>query len=103
MFPDLRSFLDCLRADGDLATVDAPVDAYLEAAEIHRRVIAAGGPALVFTNVRVGTPSTPPAPSRLTASSGLPASPFRLATNLFGTAKRAERAFGDRPHRLVRR
>src|SRR5262249_8056993 len=59
-FPDLRSFLDRLRADGDLVTIDAPVDAYLEAAEIHRRVIAAGGPALLFTNVRVGTPNSPP-------------------------------------------
>ena len=31
--------------------VDAPVSAHLEAAEIHRRVVAAGGPALLFTNV----------------------------------------------------
>ena len=51
-FPDLRAFLDQLRRDGDLAVVDAPVDARLEAAEIHRRVIAAGGPALLFTNVK---------------------------------------------------
>ena len=51
-FPDLRAFLDQLRRDGDLVTVEAPVDAHLEAAEIHRRVIAAGGPALLFTNVR---------------------------------------------------
>ena len=64
-------------------TVDAPVDPRLEVAEIHRRVIAAGGPALLFTNV--------------TGSS------FRLATNLFGTARRAELAFGERPLRLIRR
>src|SRR4051794_28750171 len=51
-YPDLRAFLDQLRRDGDLATVEAPVDAHLEAAEIHRRVIAAGGPALLFTNVK---------------------------------------------------
>ncbi|MGE3405135.1 MAG: UbiD family decarboxylase domain-containing protein, partial [Vicinamibacterales bacterium] len=87
-FPDLRTFLDRLRADGDLVTVDAPVDAALEAAEIHRRVIAAGGPALLFTNVR-------------TASGARAA--FPLATNLFGTARRAELAFGDRPLRLIRR
>ena len=43
-FPDLRAFLDQLRRDGDLAVVEAQVDARLEAAEIHRRVIAAGGP-----------------------------------------------------------
>ena len=45
-FPDLRAFLDQLRRDSDLAVVEAEVDPRLEAAEIHRRVIAAGGPAL---------------------------------------------------------
>jgi 4-hydroxybenzoate decarboxylase subunit C len=82
-FPDLRAFLDRLRRDGDLAVVEAPVDAKLEAAEIHRRVIAAGGPALLFTDVRGAA--------------------FPLATNLFGTARRAEMAFGNRPLRLIRR
>src|SRR5262247_2367415 len=66
-----------------MVTVEAPVDPHLEVAEIHRRVIAAGGPALLFTNVRD--------------------SPYRLVTNLFGTARRAELAFGDRPLRLIRR
>jgi 4-hydroxybenzoate decarboxylase subunit C len=82
-FPDLRAFLDQLRRDGDLAVVEAPVDARLEAAEVHRRVIAAGGPALLFTRV--------------------PGSDFPLATNLFGTRRRAEMAFGSRPLELVRR
>ncbi|MEA2694718.1 MAG: 4-hydroxybenzoate decarboxylase subunit, partial [Acidobacteriota bacterium] len=41
-FPDLRAFLAHLRRDGDLAEIAVPVDARLEAAEIHRRVIAAG-------------------------------------------------------------
>ncbi len=82
-FPDLRAFLDQLRKDGELRVVDAEVDARLEAAEIHRRVIAAGGPALLFTRVR---------------SAELP-----LVTNLFGTARRAELAFGRRPGRLIRR
>jgi UbiD family decarboxylase len=86
-FPDLRAFLDRLRRDGDLAVVEAPVDARLEAAEIHRRVIAAGGPALLFTNVRNGS-----------ERAGFP-----LATNLFGTERRAELAFGARPLRLIRR
>ena len=83
MFPDLRAFVDRLRRDDDLVTVEAPVDPCLEVAEIHRRVIAAGGPALCFTNVA--------------------GSDFRLVTNLFGTARRAELAFGERPMRLVRR
>jgi UbiD family decarboxylase len=82
-YPDLRAFLDRLRRDGDLATVEAPVDARLEAAEIHRRVIAAGGPALLFTNVK---------------DRDVP-----LVTNLFGTARRAEMAFGTRPLKLIQR
>ena len=83
MFPDLRAYLHRLRADGDLVEITAPVDAHLEAAEIHRRVIAAGGPALLFTNV-IGAD-------------------FPLVTNLFGTARRAELAFGERPLRLIKR
>jgi UbiD family decarboxylase len=83
MFQDLRAFIDGLRHTNDIVTVDAPVDPYLEVAEIHRRVIAAGGPALLFTNVK--------------------GSRFRLVTNLFGTARRAELAFGERPLRLIRR
>ena len=43
IYSDLRSFIDQLRRDRDLVEVTAPVDANLEAAEIHRRVIAAGG------------------------------------------------------------
>ena len=82
-FPDLRAFLDQLRREGDLATVSVPVDPRLEAAEIHRRVIAANGPALLFTSP---------------VGAAMP-----LVTNLFGTRRRAEMAFGARPLRLVRR
>jgi len=82
-FKDLRAFLDALRRAGDLVTIDAPVDPVLEIAEIHRRVIAAGGPTLVFTNVK--------------------AAKFPLVTNLFGTAARAALAFGPRPLAFVRR
>jgi UbiD family decarboxylase len=83
MFPDLRLFIDQLRRDRDLVEIAAPVDPVLEAAEIHRRVIAAGGPALLFTNVK---------------GSGFP-----LVTNLFGTARRAEMAFGQRPLAFIKR
>jgi UbiD family decarboxylase len=82
-FPDLRSFLEQLRRDRDLVVIEAAVDPDQEAAEIHRRVIAADGPALLFTNVRGAA--------------------FPLATNLFGTARRAELAFGTRPMALMRR
>ena len=82
-FSDLRGFIDRLRRDDDLLIVDASVDPRLEVAEIHRRVIAAGGPALLFTNVQ--------------------GSDHRVVTNLFGTARRAGLAFGTRPGRLIRR
>ncbi len=82
-FPDLRAFIEALRRDNAIVTVDAPVDPHLEVAEIHRRVVAGGGPALLFTNVT--------------------GADFRLVTNLFGTARRAEQAFGERPLRLIRR
>src|SRR5687767_13969139 len=82
-FPDLRALLDALRREGDLAVVTAPVRAHLEAAEIHRRVIAAGGPALLFTSVEGAS--------------------FPLLTNLFGTRRRVEMAFGRRPLDLIRR
>ncbi|HEX8028807.1 MAG TPA: UbiD family decarboxylase [Vicinamibacterales bacterium] len=83
MFSDLRSFIEHLRRDRDLIEISAPVDPNLEAAEIHRRVIAAGGPALLFTNVK--------------------GADFPLVTNLFGTARRAELAFGKRPLDFIKR
>jgi UbiD family decarboxylase len=83
IYTDLRAFIDRLQRDDDLAVIDVPVDARFEVAEIHRRVIAADGPALLFTNVE--------------------GSDFPLATNLFGTARRAEAAFGRRPQVLIRR
>ncbi|MCB0329571.1 MAG: UbiD family decarboxylase [Bdellovibrionales bacterium] len=82
MISNLSEFLSILREEGDLVEISAPVSHDLEAAEIHRRVIAEGGPALLFTNI--------------TGAS------FSLATNLFGTAKRVELAFGKRPENLIR-
>jgi len=80
---DLSTFVARLRAAGELVEVDAPVDPRLEVAEIHRRVIAANGPALLFTRVKDRD--------------------FPLATNLFGTRRRVELAFGDEPPQLVAR
>ena len=78
---DLRAFLEILRREDSLLQVSAPVDPYLEIAEIHRRVIAQGGPALLFTKVK--------------------GSSFPVVTNLFGTARRLELAFGKRPQQFV--
>ncbi len=78
---DLRSYLAALRERGDLIEIDAPVDPRLELPEIHRRVIAGGGPALLFNRVK--------------------GSPFRAASNLFGTAARVDLAFGPRPREFI--
>ena len=80
---DLRAFLDVLRREGDLVEVDAECDPYLEIAEIHRRVIAANGPAILFKRPKGGD--------------------FPIVTNLFGTRKRVELAFGSRPGEFIRR
>ena len=82
MIGDLQQFITTLRNEKDLVEIHAPVDSHLEAAEIHRRIIAEGGPALLFRNIKGAS--------------------FPLVTNLFGTARRMELAFGNRPERLVR-
>ncbi len=78
---DLRSFIDLLRREKQLLVIDEEVDPNLEIAEIHRRVIAQQGPALLFTNVK--------------------GSNFPVVTNLFGTNGRLELAFGKRPQNFV--
>jgi UbiD family decarboxylase len=77
MIKDLPGFIDILRKESELIEVEAEVDPYLEIAEIHRRVIGLGGPALLFKNVK--------------------GSSFPVATNLFGSKRRLELAFGRRP------
>src|SRR3954454_18699492 len=83
MHRNLRSYIALLARERDLATVEAEVDPYLELAEVHRRVIARGGPALLFKRVK--------------------GSRYPVVTNLFGTARRIELAFGPKPEALVRR
>jgi UbiD family decarboxylase len=82
MHRNLRTFLDLLTREKDLITIEAEVDPYLEVAEIHRRVIERGGPALLFQRVK--------------------GSRYRVVTNLFGTERRIELAFGPKPERVVR-
>ena len=83
MHADLRSFIATLRRQNEIVEVSAEVDPYLEIAEIHRRVIEQQGKALLFTNVK--------------------GSQFPVVTNLFGTVKRIELAFGKKPIEFVRR
>lgn len=82
-FNSLRPFLEALRSRGELVEIDAPVDPRLEIPEIHRRVIAAGGPALLFRNVRGKS--------------------FPLVCNMFGTKSRVDLAFGDEAKEFVQR
>ncbi|HZZ70898.1 MAG TPA: UbiD family decarboxylase [Pirellulales bacterium] len=71
----LRAALEDLSSTGQLAALDEPVDARLEAAEIQRRVQQAGGPAILFNRV-LGCA-------------------FPLVSNLFGTLERARFLFRD--------
>jgi UbiD family decarboxylase len=82
MHPSLRSFLDVLTRENEIVTIKTEVDPYLELAEIHRRVIEAGGPALFFKHVK--------------------GSRFPVVTNLFGTDRRIQLAFGPKPEAIVR-
>jgi 4-hydroxy-3-polyprenylbenzoate decarboxylase len=72
-FESLRAFVDALRKTGELHVVSASVDARLEISEITDRVVKAGGPALLFTNVE--------------------GSAFPVLTNQFGTHRRMAMAF----------
>jgi len=64
-----------LEATGRLIRIESEVDANLEAAEIHRRVCAGGGPALLFANVKDCR--------------------FPMVSNLFGTLDRTRFLFRD--------
>ncbi|HEV7397345.1 MAG TPA: UbiD family decarboxylase, partial [Pyrinomonadaceae bacterium] len=83
MHRNLRTFLDLLSKEKEITTIEAEVDPYLELAEIHRRVIEESGPALLFRRVK--------------------GSSYPVVTNLFGTKRRIELAFGSKPEQLVRR
>ena len=72
---DLQSFVRTLETEREIVTIDVQVDPFLEAAEIHRRVIEEEGPALLFKNIK--------------------GSSFPVVTNLFGTRRRVEMAFGN--------
>jgi len=73
-FDSLHDFVDALARAGELRIVSAAVDPYLEISEISDRTVKAGGPALLFRNVR--------------------GSSFPVLTNQFGTRRRMALAFG---------
>jgi 4-hydroxy-3-polyprenylbenzoate decarboxylase len=69
----LRRLIDELEQSGRLVRLDDEVDPHLEAAEIHRRVYARGGPAVLYANVK--------------------GCRFPMVSNLFGTLERARFLF----------
>jgi 4-hydroxybenzoate decarboxylase subunit C len=82
MHSSLRTFLDLLSRENEIVEIKTEVDPYLELAEVHRRVINEGGSALLFSRVK--------------------GSRYPVVTNLFGTDRRIELAFGPKPEALVR-
>lgn len=79
---NLRDFIRELDRHQEIVSIDAPVDPNLELAEIHRSVAAADGPALFFRNVK--------------------GSSFPVVTNLFGSIRRMELAFQNRPEQVLK-
>ena len=79
-FPDLPTFLKALERAKELKRVTAEVDPELEITEIATRVVRNEGPALLFEKVK--------------------GSPYPLAINVFGSARRIELALGKSPAEL---
>jgi UbiD family decarboxylase len=77
MYSDLRAFIDDLERRGQLVRIKTEVDPNQEITVIQHRVIAAGGPALLFERVK--------------------GSPYRVVSNLFGTYQRVVLACGEDP------
>lgn len=74
-YKDLREFIAALEEQGELKRITAEVDPYLEITEICDRTLRAGGPALLFENVK---------------GHDMP-----LLGNLFGTPKRVALGMGQ--------
>ncbi|MFE5318954.1 UbiD family decarboxylase [Paenibacillus sp. NPDC056579] len=75
MYRNLEECIVDLEANGHLVRIREEVDPYLEMAAIHLRVYEAGGPALLFENVK--------------------GSKFRTVSNLFGTIERSKFIFRE--------
>jgi 4-hydroxy-3-polyprenylbenzoate decarboxylase len=73
VYKNLKACVEDLEKKGELLKIEFEVDPRLEMAEIHRRINHAGGPAILFTNVK--------------------GSPFPALSNLYGTWERTEYLF----------
>lgn len=85
LFADLGAFVSTLDVRGLLARIREPVATTLDMAEIHRRVLRAGGPALLFERPILPDGS---------------ASEVPVLVNLFGTVERVALGFGIEPSGL---
>ena len=74
-YRNLKQCVDDLERTGQLIRIEQEIDPYLEAAEIQRRVYAAGGPAIYFARVK--------------------GCRFPMVSNLFGTIERTRFLFRD--------
>jgi 4-hydroxy-3-polyprenylbenzoate decarboxylase len=79
-YESLRDFIERLERAGRLVRVSARVSRHLEITEIHTRLLAERGPAVLFENV---------------ADSSMP-----VLTNLFGTVERVAWGMSREPHEL---
>ncbi len=84
-FASLRDFIQHLETRGDLVRVREPVSTNLEMTEIQTRLLAEGGPAVLFENP--------------VDANGKPAS-MPVLTNLFGTVTRVAAGIGRAPAQL---
>jgi 4-hydroxy-3-polyprenylbenzoate decarboxylase len=74
-YSSLRACIADLERAGKLVRIDREIDPHLEAAEVHRRVYQAGGPAILFERVK--------------------GCRFPMVSNLFGTLERTRFLFRD--------
>ena len=81
-YRNLQACVADLERTGQLIRIDQEIDPHLEAAEIQRRVYAAEGPALLFTQVK--------------------GCRFPMVSNLFGTTERTRFLFRDTLDRVRR-
>jgi 4-hydroxy-3-polyprenylbenzoate decarboxylase len=79
-YESLRDFIERLESAGRLVRVSVPVSPRLEITEIHTRLLAEQGPAVLFENVE---------------GSSMP-----VLTNLFGTVERVAWGMNREPHEL---
>ncbi|MFC3052814.1 UbiD family decarboxylase [Kordiimonas pumila] len=84
-YKSLRDFIDILEKEGRLVRVSEPVSTHLEMTEIGTRVLAAGGPAVLFEHVI----------NERGEKADMP-----VLINLFGTVERVAWGMNREPHEL---